>query len=123
MVTIALDGDTLDIQVQGAHKLWALKSSLRIPLADIASIRRDPERASSAMPGLRWPGTHVPFLYTAGTYYQSDFRPDFWTVRRAEQAVVIQCREGAAYDEIIVEVEDPAATIAMVTDALERQRR
>lgn len=122
MVTIQLDGDALDVQVQGGHKLWALKSSLRIPLADVVSIRHDPERASTAMPGLRMPGTHVPFFYTAGTYYQSDFRPDFWTVRHPVNAVVIQCREGAAYDEIIVEVEDPAATVTLIAGALARGR-
>jgi hypothetical protein len=43
-------------------------------------------------------------------------------VRRPEQAIVLQCREGAAYDEIIVEVEDPAATVALIQAALERLR-
>ncbi|MEP7383466.1 MAG: hypothetical protein ABI910_17405 [Gemmatimonadota bacterium] len=118
MVKIEVEGDVLDIQVQGSHKLWALTSSLRIPLADVRSVRYDPERASSAWPGLRMPGTHIPFVYTAGTYYQSDFRPDFWSVRHAEKAIVIQCRSEAAYDEIIVEVEDPIATVARIQAAL-----
>ncbi|MBL8996606.1 MAG: hypothetical protein KJZ74_01425 [Gemmatimonadales bacterium] len=121
MVTIAVDGDVLDIQVVGKHKLWALKSSLRIPLGDIRSVRRDPERARRFIPGLRLPGTHIPFVYTAGTYYQADFRPDFWSVRKAEHALVIQCRDEAAYDEIIVEVEDPDATLALIQDALPRR--
>ena len=30
---------------RGADKLWALKSSLEIPLAHIASVRADPETA------------------------------------------------------------------------------
>lgn len=66
----------------------------------------------------RAPGTHIPYVYTAGTYYQADFRPDFWTVRDPERAIVIQCRDGAAYDEIIVEVEDPAATMETIRQAL-----
>lgn len=118
MVEIQVDGDTLEIQVQGAHKLWALKSSLRVPLTDISSVRQDTERASKAWPGLRVPGTHIPFFYTAGTYYQSDFRPDFWSVRHPENAIVIQCASGAAYDEIIVEVENPAETVATITEAM-----
>jgi hypothetical protein len=118
MVTISLDGDALDIQVRGMHKLWALKSSLRVPLADVRDVRHDPERARRVMPGLRVPGTHIPYVYTAGTFYQADFRPDFWTVRDADRAIVIQCREGAAYDEIIVEVEDPAATVEMIRGAI-----
>ena len=63
------------------------------------------------------PGTQIPFVYTAGTYYQADFRPDFWSVRKAENALVIQCRDEAAYDEIIVEVEDPEATLAFIQGA------
>ena len=118
MVRIEIDGAALDIQVQGVHKLWALKSSLQVPLADVRDVRRDPERARRALPGLRMPGTHVPYFYTAGTYYQADFRPDFWTVRDPDRAIVIQCREGAAYDEIIVEVEDPEGTVAMIRQAL-----
>jgi hypothetical protein len=121
MVTITVDGDTLDIQVQGSHKLWALKSSLRVPLADVRDVRRDPERARRFFPGLKLPGTHVPWAYTAGTYYQSDFRPDFWTVRNADNALVIQCSRDAAYDEIIVEVEDPDETLTRIRAALPRR--
>src|SRR5690606_3892826 len=118
MVDISVSDDALEIDVRGMHKLSALKSSLRVPLDDVVDIRHDPERAARSFPGLRFPGTHVPALYRAGTYYQADFRPDFWTVRHPDQAVVIQCRDGAAYDEIIVEVEDPGATVARVRAAL-----
>jgi len=118
MVEISVvDGHVL-VEVQGMHRLWALKSTLRVPLTDIVSVTHDPERATRAFPGLRVPGTHIPTVYTAGTYYQSDFRPDFWTVRHPEQAIVIQCTEDAAYDEIIVEVEDPAGAVARLETAL-----
>lgn len=123
MVDISVSDDALEIDVRGMHKLSALKSSLRVPLDDVVDIRHDPERAARSFPGLRFPGTHVPALYRAGTYYQADFRPDFWTVRHPDQAVVIQCRDGAAYDEIIVEVEDPGATVARVRAALAARRR
>lgn len=82
------------------------------------NVRHDPERARRVMPGLRMPGTHIPYVYTAGTYYQADFRPDFWTVRNPDNAIVIQCRDGAAYDEIIVEVEDPASAVARIRAAI-----
>lgn len=117
MVNLSIDGDTLVLDVQGMHKLWALKSSLRIPLEDIVSVRRDPERARGPH-GLRFPGTHVPFVYFAGTAYQSDRRPDFWTVHDPDKAIVIQCRETAAYDEIIVEVEHPDHDVRLVSRAL-----
>ncbi len=122
MVEISIREDSLLVEVQGMHKLWALKSTLQVPLADVVSVRHDPERATRAFPGLRVPGTHIPTVYTAGTYYQSDFRPDFWTVRHPEQAIVIQCSDSAAYDEIIVEVADPAATVKSIEAALQAFR-
>lgn len=121
MVTLAIDGDVLDVQVQGIHKFWAMKSSLRIPLRDIKDIQHDPERAKRFIPGFKIPGTHIPFVYTAGTFYQSDFRPDFWSVRNADHALVIQCMPDAAYDELIVEVEDPAETLTRIRAALSRR--
>lgn len=121
MVTISVDGDALDIQVQGIHKLWAMKSSLRIPLADVREVRHDPERARTMFPGVRVPGTNIPYVYTAGTYYQADFRPDFWTVRNRDNAIVIQCSREAAYDEIVVEVENPTETVALITAALPKR--
>lgn len=118
MVEITIDDDTLQVQMKGMHKLWAMKSTLSVPLGDVLSVKHDPDRASQAFPGLKVPGTHIPTVYTAGTYYQSDFRPDFWLVRRPEHAIVLQCRNDAAYDEIIVEVEDPAGTVERIKRAL-----
>jgi hypothetical protein len=39
-------------------------------------------------------------------------------VRHPEQAIVIQCAEDAAYDEIIVEVQHPTDTVARLEAAL-----
>lgn len=121
MVEVNVEGDVLTVDVQGMHKLWALKSTLRVPLSDVESVRHDPDRATRVFPGLRVPGTHIPTVYAAGTFYQSDFRPDFWLVRHPENAVVIQCRRDAAYDEIIVEVEDPVSLVKRVQQALDRR--
>lgn len=121
MVTITVERDALDIQVQGMHKFWALKSSLRVPMSDVREVRRDPERARRFFPGVKVPGTHIPHFYTAGTFYQADFRPDFWSVRHPENAIVIRCAPDAAYDEIIVEVEDPDETVTRIRAALPRR--
>jgi hypothetical protein len=118
MVTLSIDGDILHITMQGHHKLWALKSTLSLPLADIREVRHDPERAGRWWKGFRFPGTHAPGLYAAGTFYESDMRPDFWSVRRPENAIVIRCASDADYDEIIVEVEDPEAEVARLRNAI-----
>ncbi len=119
MVDIHIADNALEIEVQGIHKLWSLRSTLRVPLSHIRDVRHDPERATKVFPGLRMPGTHIPYVYTAGTYYQGDFRPDFWTVRNADRAIVIQCTSAGAFDEIIVEVADPAQTVADIRRAMQ----
>jgi len=40
MVDLSILGGNLVLHVRGADKLWAFKSSLEIPLAHIAEIRR-----------------------------------------------------------------------------------
>lgn len=119
MVEISIEGSALHIEVQGMHKLWALKSALDIPLSDIRGVRHDPDRARGPH-GLRFPGTHIPFRYFAGTAYQSDLRPDFWTVGNPDNAIVIQCREDAAFDEIIVEVANPTVAVDTIRAAIAR---
>ena len=65
MVTITVDGDALEIQMLGWHKLWS--------------------------------------------------------VRNPENALVIQCSSEAAYNEVIVEVEDPDETLARIQAVLPKR--
>jgi hypothetical protein len=117
MVRIEIEGDTLHVEPQGWHKLWALKSHLDVPLTKVRAVRADPDAARSVQHrGLRLPGTYVPGLITAGTYYKAGERT-FWDVRRPERAIVIEL-EGARYKRLVVEVEDPAYTVRRIETAM-----
>ncbi len=70
MVDISISDGKVVLHVRGADKLWALKSSLEISLAHIAEIRADPTVAHGWWHGLRMPGTNIPGVLTAGTFYQ-----------------------------------------------------
>jgi hypothetical protein len=61
------------------------------------------------------PGTHVPGIIAAGTFLQQDKRI-FWDVRHAENALIIEL-EHDEYDQLIIEVEDPAAVIELLSPA------
>ena len=61
------------------------------------------------------PGTHVPGLIIAGTYYRHGERV-FWDVRDASKAVVVEL-DGHDYDRLVIEVEDPAAVVALLERA------
>ena len=103
------------LQVRGFDKLWAFKSSLEIPLVHIASVRADPEIARRWWHGLRMPGTHVPGLITAGSFYQEGKRV-FWDVHQPEKTIVIELHD-ERFNELIVEVADPEAALKLVQHA------
>lgn len=114
MVTVTQKTDTLVFDVQGLHKLWALKSQLRIPAAHVRGARSAaPGELSGWWKGWRMPGTHIPGLLTAGTFYQDDKRI-FWDVHDADRAVVIDLVHDD-YDQLIIEVADPAAVVQLLT--------
>lgn len=115
MVDLSVVEGRLVLHVQGADKLFALRSTLEIPLEHIAGIRADPEVARGWFHGLKVAGTNVPGVITAGTFYQHGQRV-FWDVHHPESTVVIELRD-ERYNELIVEVADPQAAVETVRGA------
>ena len=116
MVVISVRGDKLRLQVKGLDKLWAMRSRLEIPLGAVRAARVDPEVARGLWKGVSAPGTHIPGFIIAGTFYQDDKRI-FWDVKDPEKTVVIEL-VGQRYDQVIVEVRDPQAAVALVQAAM-----
>ena len=115
MVSIQQEEDTVVFTVEGWHKLWAFRSELRIPRAHIKGARPDPEVAAH-WAGLRAGGTYVPGLITAGTFYLDGFfdhKPTFFDVQHPENTVVVELAD-EHYARLIIEVEDPAAVVALL---------
>ena len=106
----------LTLNIRGADKLWAFKSSLEIPLVHIAGVRADPETARGWYHGIRMPGTNVPGVITAGTFYQ-DGRRVFWDVHDPDKTVAVDLHD-ERYSQLIVEVADPDAAIKLIQSAL-----
>ncbi len=116
MVEISVADGKLQMHVRGMDALWALKSSLEIPLQHIAGIRVDTEVAHGWYHGLRLPGTNIPGVLTAGTFYR-DGKRVFWDVHNPDNTIVIEVKD-ERYNELIVEVEDPSSTVELVRGAL-----
>lgn len=116
MVNVVVEGDRVRFEVEGWDRLWALKSQLEIPLAHVRSVRVDPEPARGWFHGLRLPGTEIPGLLTAGSFYQSGGFV-FYDVHDPERTVVVEL-DHERYQRLVIEVEDPAGVVDMLRTAI-----
>ena len=116
MVELSIAGGRLTLSVIGADKLWAFKSSLEIPLVHIAGVRADAGVAGGWWHGVRLPGTNVPGVITAGTFYQ-DGKRIFWDVHHPERTIVIDLHD-EHFNQLVIEVADPQAAINLIQSAL-----
>ena len=117
MVEISIAGDRIRLEVQGWDKLWAFRSQLEFPLAHVRSVRQDPGPALGWWHGFRLPGTNLPGVLTAGTFYQHEGAV-FYDVHDPERTIVLEL-EHEHFHRLVVEVRDPAASVARVTQALQ----
>lgn len=112
-----LDGNLI-LRVEGMDKVWALKSELTIPLAHVKGARVDTEIVKGWWHGLKMPGSNIPGVLTAGTFYQANKRV-FWDIHHPESAVVILL-DHESYDELVIQVEDPKGFVDHIHAAKKR---
>ena len=115
MAEVEIGNGELVVQVQGFDRVFALKSEIRVPLEHVLGAESGQQAAANWFHGIRAPGTSVPGVIIAGTFYwHGDCA--FYDVHHAENAVAITLRD-EKYQRLIVEVENPAATIAAINAA------
>jgi hypothetical protein len=70
--------------------------------------------------GLKVAGTDIPHIFRAGIYYQEG-NFVFWDVHNPENTIVIEL-EAEHFAKLIVEVDDPQASVRLLEDALSYRR-
>ena len=113
--TLELTDTTLVVHLEGADKLWALKSRLTIPLSNVIGAHNAGDEAHTWLRGLRLGGTHVPGVISAGRFY-SHGEMVFWNVHDPDNAIAIDLRD-EHFGHLVIEVEDPAEEIARIQHA------
>jgi len=113
--SITLTPDTLIIDIEGTDKLWALKSRLQVPFANVAAVAPAESKAREWLHGIRLGGTHIPGVITAGRFY-SHGKWVFWDVHDPAKAIGIELRN-EHYSKLIVEVGNPEDQISQIRQA------
>src|SRR5215813_12387451 len=118
MVEIFAQDDNMVFEVEGWDKPWSLRSRLTIPLSHIKRAYLDPQPAMGWFQGLKLGGTDIPNIFRAGTFYQEGDLV-FWDVHHPEKTIVVELVH-ERYGKLIVEVEDPEATVKAINSAVSR---
>ncbi|QLY30675.1 hypothetical protein [Nocardia huaxiensis] len=118
MAVVTVDGRNLVVELPGWEKVWALKGRLTIPLSQVRGIELDPEYAARPK-GIRFPGTYIPKVITAGTYLHQGEKI-FWDVRDPQRSVVISLSDSGKYSKLVLQVEDPDRVVSEVRAAVNR---
>ncbi len=121
MAVVELTDDALIVHVRGLDRLFALRNRVEVPLSHVVGAEADPEEARRWWHGVRAGGTWVPGFVTAGTFYQGGERV-FWDVHEPENTIVIRLIQ-EQYGRLVIEVEDPEATVARVNEAAKASDR
>ena len=120
MVEISISDGNAIFKVQGLDKLWSFQSRIEVPLTHIAGATIDQDAARGWWHGFRMPGTQIPGVITAGTFYQHG-RRIFYDVHDTDNTIVIQLNHDK-YDHLVVEVANPQAEVAKIISAISPQR-
>jgi hypothetical protein len=111
MVTIKKVANDFVFEVNGLHKLWAFKSQITVPADHILDVHQN-KGPLSMWKGVKMPGTNIPFVFTAGTFYKNG-KKTFWDVVKKDNSIVVELKD-SSYSHLIIEVENPEAAIALL---------
>ena len=124
MVELSVVDDQLILNVKGWDKLWSFRSTIEVPLRkvrDVRAIASQEELKEIFKPlgvGFRFPGTALPGVITAGTFYFTRGGKAFIDVHHPADDVILIELEDEKFNRIIVDVENAAEVAATVRDAL-----
>ncbi|MDI1256422.1 MAG: hypothetical protein PSV16_09985 [Flavobacterium sp.] len=111
MVSITQTTDSFVFEILGMHKLWTFENKITVAKNNVvkAYFNNDP---IPFWKGWRAPGTEIPGIIVAGTFYKNG--PNFWDVVNKRNTITVEL-ENERYKKLIIEVKDPQAAINILT--------
>lgn len=111
MITINTTEDKFIFKINGIHKLWAFESEIKVFKKDIVRVFQSNEEFTFWI-GWRMPGTSIPGVITAGTFYKKGKR-NFWDVVNKKKTIIVELKD-SYYNKLIIEVKDPLEAINLL---------
>jgi hypothetical protein len=114
---LSLNQNQLEIQLEWYEQLMAftLHNPIMVPLDHLLQVTA--EEPQSRWTDLRAPGTHLPGVIKAGTYYTRHGR-EFWYATMDRKFLVLELRE-EPYQKIVLTVENNRDWVDRLTHAKE----
>lgn len=114
---LVMDADRLELSLEGLEHVWAFRlRPISVPLAHVT-------RAEASMPRTSWkelraPGTAVPGLIKAGTYYTPRGREFWYVVRsRTRRPLTIEL-SGEPFQRLVIVIEDAQGWVERINAAV-----
>src|SRR5215467_11398543 len=116
MTEIECAEQALIVHIQGADKIWALKSQFQVPWSHVLGAEKDSAVVDNwgkiDWHTFRAPGTYFPGVIKAGSFL-SGGQWMFCDVHDPHKAITIRVAD-EHYTRLVVEVADPDAAIAAI---------
>jgi len=124
MPQVELTDDRLIVQVEGVDKILAFKSRIECPIEHVEGVALGvpPDVKERFNKSLRLPGSYMPPIIIAGTYiYRNEghWERQFWDRHHADRVITIRLAH-EDYRSVVIEVDDPAGTVAAIRAAIGR---
>jgi hypothetical protein len=123
MTKVEIQDDRLIARIQGLDQVLALRSELSIPLAHVQGAAVSPPEVRKRWGNLfraHVPATDVPYVVMAGSFLFLDGEHAFWDVHDPDRTVAIEL-DHERFAKLVLEVEDPQATVAAINAAIAGQ--
>ena len=120
MTKVEIQDDRLIARIQGLDQVLALRSELSIPLAHVQGAAVSPPEVRKRWGNLfraHVPATDVPYVVMAGSFLFLDGEHAFWDVHDPDRTVAIEL-DHERFAKLVLEVEDPRATVAAINAAI-----
>jgi hypothetical protein len=110
MITVTSKEDQFLFRIKGIHQLWAFRRTISVLKPNVIRAYKDNEELYPYS-GLRIPGTYIPYLITAGSFYKKGW--NFWDVCNKENTIIVELKDEGC-QKLYIEVENPEETLHLL---------